>query len=267
MSDPRFITTRLVLDMASGEVVRQEGFWYDGPIAECKGADAQQNELAQTQQNFATQLAQNYTTQFGAQSAITQGLTTSLNPIINAGVNQYGFSNAEDASMRTQASDNTAAAYKQAKQATGEAQAAAGGGNTFLPSGVKSEENSQLAEGAAQQNAGEQLGITQQGYATGRQNYDQAVNAEQGVAQIINPNATAGLTTSANATASNEADKIAELNNAASPWNIVGGVLGGAVGAFANGMGGNLGKSAGSGGSSSSDSSDSILDDPDPDFG
>jgi len=246
MSDPRFITTRLEIDMASGEVVRQEGFWYDGPVAECKGADADQNALMQTQKQFATQLAGNYTTQFGAQSAITQGLTNSLNPIINAGPNQYGFSNAEDAAMRTQASDNTAAAYQQAKQATGEAQAAAGGGNTFLPSGVKAQENAALAQGAAQANAGQQLDITKQGYETGRQNFNNAVGAEQGVAQIINPNATAGLETSANTSAMNEANEIANLNNAASPWGTIGGILGGAAGAFLGPMGASIGSKIGS---------------------
>lgn len=33
----RMIYTRVVIDMATGDVLEQEGFLYDGPVAECKG--------------------------------------------------------------------------------------------------------------------------------------------------------------------------------------------------------------------------------------
>lgn len=209
----------------------------NSPIAHCKGASTQQTDLANSQQNFYNTLQQDYGTQFANQSNILNSLNSSLNPIVQAGPGQYGYSNAEDAALRTQSSAGTSQAFQNAKQSLGESQAAQGGGDQFLPSGVKTQQQSQLAMGAAQQESNQQLGITTQGYDVGRQNFNNAVSQEQGVAGQYNPNAYAGSTTSAGSSAYNSANQNQQLNNAASPWGIVGGVLGGAASSFAGAAG------------------------------
>lgn len=229
--------------------IAEEG--YDLPdnasIAYCKGASTQQTDEAKSQQDFYGTLQQDYGTQFQNQSNILNTLNASLKPIVDAGVGQYGYTNAEDAALRTQASAGTSQAFQNAKQSLGQSQAAQGGGDAFLPSGVKTQQQSQLAMGAAQQESNQQLGITTQGYDVGRQNFNNAVSQEQGVAGQYNPTAYAGSTTSAGSSAYNSADENQKLNNAASPWGVVGGLLGGAVsagiGGFTGGLGGAAGKS------------------------
>lgn len=225
--------------------IAEEG--YDLPdnasIAYCKGASTQQTDLAKSQTDFYGTLMKDYDTQFVNQQNILGTLNNKLQPIVNAGVGQYGYTNAEDAAKRTQASAGTSQAFQNAKQSLGQSQAAQGGGDTFLPSGVKTQQQTQLATSAAQQESNQQLDITNQGYDVGRQNFNNAVSQEQGVAGMYNPTAYAGNATSSGSTAYNSADENAKLNNAASPWGAVSGLLGGVGASFAGGLGGAAGKS------------------------
>ena len=41
MLNQMWINTRVVIDMATDEVLEQEGYLYDGPVAEAAGADKQ----------------------------------------------------------------------------------------------------------------------------------------------------------------------------------------------------------------------------------
>src|SRR5665213_784693 len=185
MNSPRFIATKLDIDIASGEILHREGFWHYGPVAECKGASDDQLKIQQQQSDFATSLAQNYATQFSGQGAILASLHSSLKPIIAAGPGQYGYSNAEDAALRTQASAGTSSAFRKDKQSLGETQAAEGGGDEFLPSGVKGQQQQNLAVAYANRESDQQLGITSSGYDVGRKQYDTAVNADSSVASLM----------------------------------------------------------------------------------
>lgn len=202
----------------------------NSPVAYCKGASTQQTDLANSQQNFYNTLQNDYGTQFANQSNILNTLNASLKPIVQAGPGQYGYSNAEDAALRTQSSAGTSQAFQNAKQSLGQSQAAQGGGDQFLPSGVKTQQQTQLATGAAQQESNQQLGITTQGYDVGRQNFNNAVSAENGVATQYNPNAYASNVDNSGTTAYNSASENTKLNNAASPWGVLGGALGGVLG-------------------------------------
>lgn len=219
-------------------------FWTKG-VAECKGASDSEKNIAQQQSSYYNTLQNDYKTQFTNQSNILNSLNKSLSPIVNAGVGQYGFSNAEDASMRNQSTSGTASAYKSAKQATGEAQAAQGGGDSFIGSGVKAQTNAQLANSAASTEANQQLGITQQGYQQGRQNYFGAVNQEQQVASTYNPSGYASAANSAGNSAFSSADTVNKEDQAGSASGIIGGLAGGALSAFAGGMGGGIGEGLG----------------------
>lgn len=214
-------------------LLSDEGYEYSGSISLCKGATDNQEALAQNQKEFSETLQKDYGTTFANNQAILNSLNSSLKPIVSAGIGQYGYTNAEDAAMRTQASAGTAQQYQNARRAVGQAQAASGGGDTFLPTGAAAANNAALARAAAQQESGQQLDITKSGYEQGRQNFLNAVNAEQGVAAGYNPTGYAGLGTSANSSAADQENNIAKLNNAANPWSTVGGILGGVAGQIA----------------------------------
>lgn len=216
-----------------------------GKIAWLKGATSEQKALEQSQQNFYNTLTQNYNTQFANQQAIFSAIKAVYDPVLNAGPNQYGFSQAEDTTLRTQATEGTAANYRSALQSTAEKLAASGGGNSFLPSGAAADINARIAGSAAGQESEQQLGITKAGYEVGRENFQNATNAEMGVAAGYNPLGYAGATTSAGNSAFNMASEIQKANAAASPWGTIGGLVGGLAGSFLGPMGTAVGSKIG----------------------
>lgn len=217
----------------------------------CGGPSSNEKDIAKGQQDMYKTLNDNYKTTFSGQQNILTSLQSAFSPIMAAGIGQYGFTPAEDAALRTQASAGTAGAYKQAAQATGERFAGAGGGNEFLPTGAADKAQREVALAAAGQESSQQLGITTAGYEQGRQNFLTAAGEDQQVAAQLNPIGYAGQSTSAGSSAFSSADTIYQEEQAASPWNIVGGVLGGAlqtgIGAFTGGIG-MAGASAATGG-------------------
>lgn len=241
------VTTKIVFDIA-GNVQEHEWHEYDGPVAECKGATDSEKSTAQSQTDFMNQLMGNYATQFGNQSAILKSISDSVTPTLLAGPDQFGYSKQQEGALRTQASEGTAGAYKMAKQATGESLAAVGGGNVFLPSGVKAGLTAQNANAAAALESNQQLGITNQGYELGRQNYGNAIGALSNVASQYNPLGYAGQGTNAGQAAFSSQSDIQKADAAASPWSTIGGIAGGALGSFLGGYGSSLGKNSGSGG-------------------
>ena len=213
-----------------------------GQVAWCKGASSQQTDLANSQQNFYNTLSSDYSQQFANQNAILSTLQSSLNPIVQAGPNQFGFSTAETNNLNAQALQGTGQQYNNASKALGAQQAAQGGGNAYLPTGAQSAQQAGLAAGAANQASNQLLGIQQAGYQQGHNNYEAAIGQLGGVAGMYNPTGYAGSANQAGGVANSEANEVTQLNNAASPWNLVGGILGGAAGAgldaFTGGLGG-----------------------------
>jgi hypothetical protein len=226
-------------------IVRDVRRPFFGQIALAKGASAQQTDIANSQQNFTNQLMSNYSQQFASQNAILGTLQNSLNPIVNAGPNQFGFSKAETNNLNSQALQGTGQQYANASKALGQQQAAQGGGNSYLPTGAQAQQQAGLAANAANQSSSQLMGIQQAGYQQGYNQYQSAVGQLGGVAGMYNPTGYAGEANTSGADAASTANQVAQLNNEASPWNFVGGILGGAASAFAGGFGGGLGKAAG----------------------
>lgn len=222
-------------------IVRDVRRPFFGQLAFAKGASAQQTDLANSQQNFYNQLSSNYSQQFQNQNAILGTLQKSLNPIVNAGPNQYGFSAAETNNLNSQALQGTGQQYANASKALGQQQAAQGGGNSYLPTGAQAQQQSSLAAGAANQASNQLMGVKQAGYQQGYNQYQSAVGQLGGVAGMYNPNGVASGANSAGGVANSEANQVTQLNNAASPWNLVGGILGGAASAVTGGLTGDLG--------------------------
>jgi len=261
------VYTRIVIDMNTSAVLEEEGFLYEGPVAlACGGPSQQQQQISQAQQNFYNTMTQNYSTLFAGQSAILSNLNAAMSPILAAGINQYGFSPQEDSALRTQATQGAANAYASANKALGQQTAAQGGGNAFLPSGANAQLQGQLNSAAAANQANNQLGITEQGYAQGRQNYLSAAQSLGQTASIYNPT---GLASSANTGGSDAFNSATtDFQEQGSAWGAIGGLLGGVAGSFLGPVGSALGSKVGSwigglgggGGSSSGPAGDGSMD-------
>jgi hypothetical protein len=252
-----YIYTKIILDM-DGNVLEKEGYEYEGPVAECKGASQQekdqaaaQADLAKRQSSFYDVMTSSYSKMFAGQTAILETLKKTFDPIIAAGPSHYGLSRAEDTAMRTMASEGTAQSYKMAKQAVAEQQGAQSG-DAFIPKGADAQVRAQLASAAAGQEAQQQTGITKYGYDVGREQYWKAAESLGGVAKMYDPTGYAGESSKSGQVAGGTGESafgmqrtIYDQNKAASPWNIVGGVLGGALNAFTGGAAGAIGSTVG----------------------
>lgn len=229
--------------------------WTEG-IALCKGASSQQTQLANQQQQFYGTLTNDYNQQFAQQSNILSSLNNSLQPIVQAGPNQYGFSGAETNALNSSAIQGGAQQYAAASKNLKENQAAQGGGNALLPSGVASQQAAQLSASAANNQSNNLLGIQQAGYAQGHQQYENAIGQLGGVASQYNPTGYAGSANQGGSSAYGSAQENNKENQAASPWNIAGGILGGVVnaglGLATGGLSTALGGAMGGGSSSGS---------------
>ncbi len=250
-----FITTSATFLIETGELLQREGFDYTGPIdLACGGGPSQaQQNLANQQAAFYQTMTNSYQQQFAGQTAVLNALQTAWAPILAAGPNQYGFNPAEDSAMRSQATQGTAASYSQASRALN-ASLAARGGDGFIPSGETAQLNSQVAQAAANQQSSENLGITEAGYAQGRANFGAASQAMGDVSAQMNPASYISGANQAGSSAFSSATTNYNEAQAASPWNAVSGILGGALttglDAFTGGIGGSLASSV-LGGSSS----------------
>lgn len=191
------------------------------------GASQQEKNISDQQAKMFSTLQDNYSTQFKGQTAILKQLSDSAGSIFASGPNQFGFSPAETAALRTQADEGTAASYQKAKQAVGAQMSGIAGGNQYLPSGTEAGINANIATAAAGDQASKQLGITEAGYAQGRQNYLAASNILGGVAGQMDPLGYAGQAGSAGTSAFGSASKVHEEDMAGQQAMM--GMLGGAL--------------------------------------
>jgi hypothetical protein len=218
-------------------LIRDSSINWTGVVVFCKGASAQQNELAAQQGAFYSSLTNDYNTQFANQSAILGSLVPPLTAILDKGANQYGYSVGQTNALNSTAIQGTGQQYTNAARALNENQAAQGGGNSLLPSGVNNQQQASLASAAANQSSSEQLGITTSGYALGNSMFNNAVSQLGGVAGMYDPTGYSGSATSAGSAAGSTYNQIAQENQAASPGGAIGGLVGGAAGAFLGGSG------------------------------
>lgn len=215
------------------------------------GPSAQQEQLAGQEQTFSQILNQNYNTRFADQSAALQELNQSLSPIVAAGPNQQGFSGQELSALNTQAINASGAANRNAVQAAQLSPAFRS--DSGLESGIAQQIRGGIASTEAGNLANQQLGITQQNYATGRQNYFGATGALQALSNAYNPNAGAALSGSEQAFGS--ATKIQDMKNQ-EVASIVGGITG-LAGSLIPGIGGAFKALSGGGGGGNSVTSSS----------
>jgi hypothetical protein len=245
------------------DALLEGGFYdYSGPVDLACGATGTQEEQLATAQNLSSEMNVDFGTIFGQNQAILSNITSALEPVVAAGPGQYGYSAAEDAAMRSQATENIAQAGRAATDTTRSAMAAEGGGNIYLPSGSQEAVEAGLAAQTAEKQAEAQSAITQAGYQTGRQNFFQAEGMLAGAPAGLEEPATGYAKTALSALSGAEAqeDKVAAAN--AAPGQMIGGLLGSVAGAFlgpvgaalGSKVGGLIGGSASGGGGGSTDS-------------
>lgn len=210
-----------------------------GRIGFVKGANATQTDLAGNQSQFYNTLSANYNQQFASQNAILSTLQNSLNPIVQAGPNQFGFSKAETNNLNSQALQGTGQQYKNAAKSLGEEQAAQGGGNSYLPTGAQAQQQASLAAGAANQTSNQLMGVQQAGYQQGYNQYQSAIGQLGGVAGMYNPTGYASQATGAGGLAFNSATEVNKEDQQAQQWWRSG--LVGAAGGLASGILGGVG--------------------------
>lgn len=208
-------------------LIENTTFEYDGLVDYCKGAGSQLTGISQSQQNFMNTLQQDFGTAFSGQQNILNNLASTLQTTLAGGPGQYGFSAPETAALNTTATTGTAAQTRNAQQAAGEAAAAQNGGNSVLPNNAAAQTAANIAEQGAQQTSNQLLGIKEAGYQQGNQNYNTALSGLTNVAGLENPTGVASAANTAGSGAANTATTVQNMNNAASPWNIAGGMLGG----------------------------------------
>jgi hypothetical protein len=200
------------------------------------GPTAAQDNLENSQAEFYSTLQKQDVQQYGNEEGILGQLQSAYSPLLAAGPNQYGFSNAEDTTLNSQATEGVAQNYAAAKKALAENQAASGGGNTYLPSGVQSSETASLDSSAAALRSSEQLQIKQAGYQQGYQNFTAATGALESAGELANPNAYASSANTAGSAEGTTANQIAQENTAwmAPLTAAAGGAAGAASGAYMN---------------------------------
>lgn len=152
-----------------------------GPSSEEKQAQAGTAELAKS-------MAAAFNTRFAQQSQLLGSLNTAMSPIVAAGSSQQGMSAQELATLNTQAINSASAANRNAQMAAGNVLAGRGGGGTSgLISGPEQAIRAGISSDVANTLATNQLGITAENYAVGRENYNKAVAGELALSGEYNP--------------------------------------------------------------------------------
>jgi hypothetical protein len=193
------------------------------------GPSSSMRSLANSNADFTNTLQSSYAQNFGEQQGILSSLNNALEPILQGGPNQQGFSAAENAALTGSAINSAAAANRNAQVVAG----SSAGGNTGVTTGGQKQLESQIASTVGTGLASNENQINLANYATGRQNFFGAESALGGVAAEYNPNATAGQATGAGGQAFGEAQANEQASN---QWAAdLGGLAGAGLSGWATG--------------------------------
>lgn len=206
-------------------------------------------------QDFSDSVTSEAKTVFGDASDVFNNLKGSLQKIVNAGVDQQGFSAAEKSARDAEIINSGSTMARNLRGAAASGVASIGGGNTVAPAGSTQQTILDANTKAAQETAEGLNKNTQENFATGRENYFNAVGAEEKLPDVFNP------VTSFNKSAQegeDQAQKSQQSIDTANNWwqPLITGAVGSAVGAFTGGVGKGLATKALGGWGTSADDSD-----------
>lgn len=189
------------------------------------GPSHEQQILEGKQSSLSDLMMQSFRERFGQQSDLISKLQQSVyQPIVSAGPGQEGMTPQEKAAYQTDILNKTGANYQNAKRALQTTLSARGGGNVALPSGAEAQLQAVLASEAAGQTSANELQLTKENYALGRERYDRAVAGQQALLGQFNPTAYSSGAESGYGQAFGEATKIQDMRNQAEA-EIAGGAL------------------------------------------
>jgi hypothetical protein len=184
-----------------------------------------------SQAAFTTTLQNAFKAQFANQQGVLDFLKGKLEPGIT---NPQGFDPATKTALNSNAIEQNAVAFQNATKAQ-QAQAAAHGDGSSLPSGVQEQIQGQIAGQAAGQKAGALNEIQLEDAQLKQSNYWNSVNALNGVAAQVNPLGYAG-------DANSGSNSVAGLSDAVSTsqksgfWNTLGNSFSGSLGSALGGV-------------------------------
>lgn len=223
------VTTLLTIDMNTGATLEHKWFDYAGPVAWCK-VDQTAKDAEAKQAGFTNTLMNAFKTQFGAQTAITNFLTGKLTAQLN---NPQGYDQSTKAALNSNAITQSATDVQNAIKAT-QAQAAAHGGATALPSGVSEQIAGQINAAGATEKSSALSQIQLSDEQLKEQHRQEAINGLLGTASEINPLGYAG-------SSNGGSSAVAGLSNAVSSsqqvgfWNTMGNAFAGSAGKLLGG--------------------------------
>lgn len=153
------------------------------------GSSSSERVAQQSEQGLSDLMMADFRERFKDQSAAIAQLSQAYDPTISAGPDQQGMGARELAADNTAIITQTGQNYANAKAALQTTLDARGGGNVSLPSGTEGVLQEALAAKEAGQQSAEQLALTQQNYALGRERYDRAVAGKQALLGAYDPTA------------------------------------------------------------------------------
>lgn len=194
------------------------------------GATGGQEAALQADQQFQNMVTSDYATTFAENQGLMNNLSANLNNVIGAGAGQQGFTAPELASMNAQNINAAAASNQKLQTSIGENAAGKSTATPGVESGVEQAEKA-AAQTAVDTNMNTNAAnITQANYATGRQNYWNAVGKQEELPGAFE-SPSASFANSANASNQNTAGQANQVAAANNSWEgLATGLIGDATG-------------------------------------
>jgi hypothetical protein len=221
------IFSHSILDMETLVWISKESYEYEGPVMQCCGPSSASESIANQSEGFSTTIQGDFASRFAGQNDTIANLGNILQNVQN-GKLLPGFDAKTLASLNTSAIDTTSSNYKNAEQATNNANAGRGG-NSGLQPGTVGQENATIASNAAGQLSSQQQQIQLADEQQSQQNTTTALKGYNVLAGIENPVAFGKLGVQASKDAFNESDEIQQEKNQEQS-DIAGGIAGLATG-------------------------------------
>lgn len=194
----------------------------------------------QSIQDFATTVKSEAGDVFAGASSVFNKIMSSVTGIVAGGPSQYGYSAGEQSAKTAAAVQAGAAEARNLKGAAASQVGAIGGGNVATPAGMQQETTMSAEQKAASDTAAAENQITQGGFETGRENYENAINTMEKAPDVFNASTAANKNVTA---AQTEAETSQQNIDTQSNWamndvmKLGATAISGATGALTGGIG------------------------------
>lgn len=237
------VTTKIVWDMETWEVLEHITIPYSGIWAECLGgldgmfgATGADKGIANSERDFMDALQNEQSTQFGQEQQAQQEVQKAWDPIVKGGAYQYGFSTAEDAALQSDIVNKGAEATANTENAALLREQQQSGGAATAPTGAQAAINAQIAATGAQSTASNLANEKLAGYEQGSKLFSEATGAEEDVAKLADPTGYAGAANNSGSNALNSQKYVDTMNANSLTSKLLSGAVEGGVSAATGGL-------------------------------